>query len=167
MSDKTEEQTTAGLAIIAGLGMEIGKHIKSALQEQQTLKGVPRNLSNYNMNAAGVIVADRPQQGRVWEVRALGVWVTGPLAVQAGNVAIFIGGSPDSITAVGANVPNSECVIPSQPLPFFLHLGRGGGIVYRNGEVLYAALSSVASPGFMSLNVVEYDETDYFSRITK
>jgi len=163
---KTDDQTHAGLAIVAGLGIEIGKHIKEAF-DQQTLRGVPRNLPVFNMNAAGVMVAERPRQGRVWEVRALSVWVTSPLAVQAGNVAIFIGASPDSITAVGANVPNSECIVPAQPLPFYLHLGRGGGMVYRNGEVLYAALSSVANPGFLSLNVVEFDEVEYFQRINK
>jgi hypothetical protein len=167
MSTDTEEQTGAGLAIIAGLGFEIGKHIKDALKSHQTIKGIPRNLPNYNMNAAGVMVADRPNQNRVWEIRTISVWVTGPLAAQAGNVAIFIGSSPDSISAAATNVPNSECVIPAQPLPFFLHLGRGGGIIYRNAETLYAALSSVASPGFMSVTAVEYDEDEYFSRISK
>lgn len=168
MSTDTEEQAGMGLAIIAGLGMEIGRHVKDAMEQMRGEgRGLPRNLPVYSMNGAGVIVGDRPQQGRIWDVRSLAVWVTGPLSVQAGNVAIFIGGSPDSISAVGVSVPNSECIIPSQPLPFWLHVGRAGGITYRNGEILYAALSSVASPGFMSVQVIEYDENEYFQRITK
>lgn len=156
----TDEQAGIGLAIVAGLGLEIGKHIKDAMLSEQKRWGIPRQLPNYTSNAAGIIVADRPNQGRVWEVRLISVWVTTPLAAQAGNVAICIGASPDQ---AAANIAlNSECEIPSQVLPFFIHIGRGE-MLYRNAEVLYAVLSSAANPGFMSINVIEYDEAEYFN----
>ena len=169
MTQDDENGTHAAVAIAAGVELDIGTRDRDGMHRRKGMIGIIRTLPVYVSNSGGfaapqgVIVSDRPNQQRVWEIRLISVWVIQPLGVQAGNVAIHVGQGPDQVAAgVGSNL---ECVIPIQPIPLF----QEGSIhiPVRNAECVYAVLSSAANFGYMKLIVEEYDEAEYFYGVSR
>lgn len=171
MSD-TDDKQSASAALILALGASIGDSLFERMKHEHHMfpdpkAGTVRDLPTFVSGPlggfpapAGVIRADRPRQGYVWEIRFVSIWVGTPHGNQNGvTAALHVGNGVD--TASAGNGVNAECTIPAQALPFFQHFGSHE-LVVRNGEELYAVLSTSAQGlGFMTVLAIEFDETEY------
>lgn len=149
----TDEQAGVGLALIAGLGFEIGKHIKDALRKPSVIAHRRFIVSAFAMNHT--LVFPSPNDSRVWSARIISVWDT-LVAAGVTPFTVYLGTSPEL-------VPPSEILYAgiTANMQTFSH----DDITITPGTFIYINFpTGPVAQEFAALHVKEYDEAEYFGR---
>lgn len=151
MSTKTDDETSASLAIVAGLGMEIGKHIKDAINPTPTAH---RRFIQSQFAVHKTLVFPSPRDGRVWNVRIISVWDT-LLAVGNTPFTVYLGSNPEL-------TPPNEILYAG--ITASLETFSYDDVVITPGTFIYVNFpTNPVAQEFAALHVKEYDLNRYSS----